>query len=90
MASKATRITPEYALHPYQRQVLSDLLTTLAPPRPTPAGPKVVAHMPTGAGKTRVACAAASYLLNRPQSEGKVVMWDLFHLLGCGRIRFIG
>lgn len=75
MASNASRITPEYALHPYQRQVLSDLLTTLAPPRPTTSGPKVVAHMPTGAGKTRVACAAASYLLNRPQSEGKVVIW---------------
>lgn len=75
MASNASQITPEYALHPYQRQVLNDLLTTLAPPRPTLSGPKVVAHMPTGAGKTRVACAAACYLLNRPQSAGKVVIW---------------
>ena len=35
----------------------------------------MVAHMPTGAGKTRVACHTACSLLNRANSESKIVIW---------------
>ena len=38
-------------------------------------GARVVAHMPTGAGKTRVACHTACHLLNRGNAEGKLVVW---------------
>lgn len=38
-------------------------------------GSRVVAHMPTGAGKTRVACHTACHLLNRADAEGKMVVW---------------
>lgn len=65
----AERFTPAYGLYPYQRQVLHDLLEALA------ESSRVVAHLPTGAGKTRIACHAAAALLNRYGSENKVVIW---------------
>lgn len=68
MASEET-VTPVYSLYPYQRQVLHDLLDALAESR------RAVAHLPTGAGKTRIACHAAAALLNRYGSEGKLVIW---------------
>lgn len=75
--ARLKRVTPGYRLHPYQRQVLGDLLGVLGPERArnVASGRRVVAHLPTGAGKTRIACHVASYLLNLPESEGKVVVW---------------
>ena len=77
MASDTVSVKPAYGLHPYQRQVLDDLLDAL---RPDPLNivlesHRVVAHMPTGAGKTRVACHTACSLLSRASSEGKIVVW---------------
>ncbi len=63
-------VDPVYGLHPYQRQVLTDALSELS------SGlRRTVIHMPTGAGKTRVACHAACNLLKQPGGEGKVVVW---------------
>ena len=70
MSDARTSLTPGYALYPYQRQVLADLLTIL-----TGGERRVVAHLPTGAGKTRIACRAAAALLNHRSAEGKVVVW---------------
>ncbi len=71
-------MTPAYPLYPYQRQVLGDLLRILIGSRGNPGistGQRVVAHLPTGAGKTRIACHAAANVLNLPESEGKLVVW---------------
>ena len=63
-------VEPVYGLHPYQRQVLTDALAALS------SGPRrTVIHMPTGAGKTRVACHLACNLLKQPSAECKVVVW---------------
>ena len=77
MASNPKVVHPPYRLHPYQRQVLQDLLELLIPPDPPKfgKGPRVVAHLPTGAGKTRVACHAACHLLNRRGNEDKILVW---------------
>ena len=77
MAYDASQIEPAYGLHPYQRQVLNDLLAVLSPDpvAVVPQSRRVIAHMPTGAGKTRVACHAACHLLNQGAAEGKVVVW---------------
>ena len=71
------QMTPDYGLYPYQRQVVSDLLNVLVPRNESMVinGSRVVAHMPTGAGKTRVACHAACHMLNRADAEGKLVVW---------------
>ena len=63
-------IEPAYGLHPYQRQVLTDVRSALE----NGIG-RTVAHMPTGAGKTRVACHLASDLLRRAGENGKLVVW---------------
>ena len=73
-----TPIRPGYPLYPYQRQVLGDLIQILSDPRKklgVSPGRRAVAHLPTGAGKTRIACHAAAHLLNLPESEGKLVVW---------------
>ncbi len=62
-------------LHDYQRQVLHDLLVAVLPSRTSGRGGRAVAHMPTGAGKTRMACHAAATILNQWPAEGKVVVW---------------
>ena len=71
------QVTPAYGLHPFQRQVTNDLLAVLIPKddKLVLNGSRVVAHMPTGAGKTRVASHAACNLLNRTTAEGKLVIW---------------
>ena len=77
MVSDTAQVEPAYGLHPFQRQVLEDLLDVLSP-NPlsiVPEDLRVVAHMPTGSGKTRVACHTACHLLNRVDSEGKIVVW---------------
>ena len=66
----ADTITPGYALYPYQRQVLQDILHQLCSPER-----RVVAHLPTGAGKTRIASHAACRLLNENDAEGSLVIW---------------
>ena len=75
--TRVETITPDYPLYPYQRQVLGDLLDMLRSGHDTSIsyGRRVVAHLPTGAGKTRIACHAAAHLLNRQDSEGKVLVW---------------
>lgn len=76
MSDSTGTIAPEYGLYPYQRQVFHDLLDRLVGDgRSRRNGGRVVAHLPTGAGKTRIACHVASALLNRPSAEGKLVIW---------------
>lgn len=108
MVSDTLPVQPSYGLHPYQRQVLDDILSKLQPDSglftlqpdshlstlqpdsglhniPASRGinlhsitvksQRVVAHMPTGAGKTRVACHTACNLLSRANAENKIVVW---------------
>ena len=77
MVSDTALVEPAYGLHPFQRQVLDDLLQVLRsdPLNIAPESRRVVVHMPTGAGKTRLACHAACSLLSRSGSEGKIVVW---------------
>jgi len=63
-------IVPRFALHAYQRQVLRDILGTLALPER-----RVVAHLPTGAGKTRIAAHAACRILNDSDTGRSLVIW---------------
>ena len=63
-------ISPHYPLYPYQRQVLADIIHALSLPER-----RVVAHLPTGAGKTRVATHAACQLLNTADSDDSLVIW---------------
>ena len=72
-----TLLKPVYGLHDYQQQVLDDILLEITPLRDAVVQPqrRVVAHLPTGAGKTRIACHAACNILNRYYSVGKVVIW---------------
>ena len=63
-------VKPQYSLHPYQRQVLTDVLRALSSPER-----RAVAHLPTGAGKTRIAAHTASYLLNQNDREDSLIIW---------------
>lgn len=64
------QVKPNYPLHPYQRQVLADIVHALSEP-----GRRAVAHLPTGAGKTRIATHAACYLLNQNDTSDSLVVW---------------
>lgn len=66
----ADPVTPEYALYPYQRGVLSSIIRALS----SPEG-RTVAHLPTGAGKTRIASHAACHMLNRKDDDDALVIW---------------
>ena len=72
-------ICPGYGLYPHQRQVANDLMRFLAQGRHSEARPseqRVVAHLPTGAGKTRVAAHVVSGLLNTsPHDDRGLVIW---------------
>ena len=72
-----TQVKPEYELYPYQHQVLDELLAVIKPRQGSvvQTGRRVIAHLPTGAGKTRIACHAACHILNRFDSVGKAVIW---------------
>ena len=72
-----SKVCPQYGLYPYQRQVLQDLLAILNPLTDDILSRerRVIAHMPTGAGKTRVACHVACTLLNHAKSEDGIVVW---------------
>ncbi len=65
-------VSPKYSLHPYQRQVLRDILRAL---NSNANDRRAVAHLPTGAGKTRVAVHAACHLLNESDADGSLVIW---------------
>ena len=67
---EAERVSPCYRLHPYQRQVLDDIISTLSSPER-----RAVAHLPTGAGKTRIACHVACQLLNQTDIDDTLVVW---------------
>ena len=67
----AEGVVPDYGLYPYQRQVLHDLLGALEGDGRA-SERRVVAHLPTGAGKTRIACHAAAALLARRDSDGQL------------------
>ena len=63
-------VKPGYPLYPYQRQVFADIITALSSP-----DPRVVAHLPTGAGKTRIASHVACYLLNKNDAPKSLLIW---------------
>lgn len=63
-------LKPLYGLYPYQRQVLADTLRALS----SPSG-RAVAHLPTGAGKTRIAAHAACHLLNEKDTDDSLAIW---------------
>ena len=71
--SDAGLVSPHYGLYPYQRQVLADIISALSSPER-----RAVAHLPTGAGKTRIACHAACHMLNLITSDGALVIWLAF------------
>ena len=68
-----------YGLYPHQRDVVAGLLDYLDASRASglsPADRRVVAHLPTGAGKTRVASHVVGHLLNSgPRDERGLVIW---------------
>ena len=67
---EALHVEPYYCLHPYQRQVFADIIRALSSPER-----RVVAHLPTGAGKTRIATHVACYLLNQNENHNSLVIW---------------
>ena len=63
-------VNPKYPLYTYQRQVLRDIIAALSSP-----DRRVIAHLPTGAGKTRIAVHAACRLLNEKDDDHSLVVW---------------
>lgn len=63
-------VQPCFALHGYQRQVLRDIMVEVASDEP-----RVVAHVPTGGGKTRIAAHAACQLLNKRDDDSSLLIW---------------
>lgn len=68
--TEAETIRPRYSLYPYQRQVLADVLRALSV-----SERRVLAHLPTGAGKTRIAAHAACHMLNDRDTDKSLVIW---------------
>lgn len=68
--SDAAIAKPRYGLYPYQRQVLADILRALSSPQR-----RAVAHLPTGAGKTRIAAHVACHFLNAKDSDDSLAIW---------------
>lgn len=68
--SNSFTVTPKYQLYDYQRQVLLDILEALST-----SERRAIAHLPTGAGKTRLACHAACNLLNDADRSESLVIW---------------
>ena len=64
------KVSPGYSLYPHQRQVLRDILRALSSPER-----RAVAHLPTGAGKTRIASHAACRLLNETDTDDALIVW---------------
>ena len=63
-------VSPAYPLYPYQRQVLRDILSALSSPEC-----RAVAHLPTGAGKTRIASHTACRLLSETDTDDSLIIW---------------
>lgn len=63
-------VSPKFPLYPYQRQVLTDIVRALSSPER-----RAVAHLPTGAGKTRIAAHIACHLLNEKDTNDSLVIW---------------
>lgn len=68
--TETATVKPRYSLYPYQRQVLSDIIRALSSHER-----RVVAHLPTGAGKTRIASHAACHMLNQTDADDSLVIW---------------
>ena len=68
--ARAETVKPRYPLYPYQRQVLADIFSALSSPER-----RVISHLPTGAGKTRIAAHAACRLLNAKDADDALVIW---------------
>lgn len=70
-------ITPEYGLYDHQREVVDKAMDILARYRQKGVYPerRVIAHLPTGAGKTRIACHVGSRLLHESDGNDGVVVW---------------
>lgn len=62
-------VSPYYALRDYQRQVVHETVSALVGDER-----RVLLHLPTGAGKTRVAMAVLAEIL-ASMSERKVIVW---------------
>ena len=77
LGPQPVQVAASYGLYPYQRQVLRDLSGYLGfeDGNALRLGNRVIVHMPTGSGKTRVACHAACDLLNRAKSDESLVVW---------------
>ena len=70
----STSISPSYGLYDFQRQVMLDTLAQISRPRGMlEPYPRVVLHLPTGAGKTRIATHLVCELLNRCEPDSLVV-----------------
>ena len=69
-------IEPAYGLHDYPRQVFRDIIDILtAPQELVSPGVRVLAHLPTGSGKTRIAARVASKLLGLHDNPDALVVW---------------
>ena len=66
----STAIQPKYPLYDYQQQVLDDIHRALSAPER-----RAIAHLPTGAGKTRIASHVACHLLNRANADSSLIVW---------------
>ncbi len=65
----------QYGLYDYQRQVMLDTIARIDEPRRlADPYPRVLLHLPTGAGKTRIATHLACELLNRSRDDS-IVIW---------------
>lgn len=75
VVSDSIQVVPNYPLHDYQRQVVDDLLHYLKLRDRSLVVPnrRVVAHLPTGAGKTRIAAYVACNLL--AAQENSILVW---------------
>ena len=74
-SSFSNTVNPLYGLYPYQSQVLADILHALITPPDelVRTSRRAIAHLPTGAGKTRIAAHAACYLLNNANDDALMV-----------------
>ena len=70
----STSVSPSYGLYDYQRQVMLDAITSITRPLGMMEPyPRVLLHLPTGAGKTRIATHLVCELLNRAEQDSLVV-----------------
>ena len=75
MSDAIVPIQPAFPLHDYQRQVAYEVLDALRGNQQSGQRGRALAHLPTGAGKTRIASYAVAALLSEARAEGKVVIW---------------